>query len=120
MKGENTAIYFPGLNGLRALAALSVLWGHTFQDTFGIWREKSGNIIQTNTHGLFADGVTLFFVISGFLITFLLLKELEKSGTINVPKFYMRRILRIWPIYYGYIIIAIIVFAFLGGGTTTH
>lgn len=55
----------------------------------------------------FSDGVTLFFVISGFLITFLLINELEKSSTVNIPKFYMRRILRIWPIYYGYILVAI-------------
>ena len=47
----------------------------------------------------------MFFVISGFLITFLLLHEFEKTDTVDIPKFYLRRILRIWPIYYGYILI---------------
>lgn len=45
-------------------------------------------------------GVIFFFVLSGFLITFLLLKEKEVSGTVAVKKFYLRRILRIWPLYY--------------------
>ncbi len=44
-------------------------------------------------------GVTMFFVLSGFLITFLLLKE-AGTGTINIKKFYVRRAFRIWPIYY--------------------
>ncbi len=119
MQQREKTVYFPGLNGLRALAALSVLWGHTFQDTFGIWKTSAGNILPS--HNFFSiDGVTLFFVISGFLITYLLLKELDKTNTINIPKFYMRRILRIWPIYYGYIIACIAILAILptllGGG----
>lgn len=44
--------------------------------------------------------VTLFFVLSGFLITYLLVKEKEKYHTISFKKFYVRRILRIWPLYY--------------------
>lgn len=107
----NKSIHLPGLNGLRAIAALSVMWGHTFQKDFGDW----------GTRGIalpfVADGVTLFFVISGFLITYLLLHEQEKSQTINIPKFYMRRILRIWPIYYLYLIIAITVSGLWGDPT---
>ncbi len=45
-------------------------------------------------------GVVFFFVLSGFLITFLLLEEKQKNGTISVRKFYARRILRIWPLYF--------------------
>jgi peptidoglycan/LPS O-acetylase OafA/YrhL len=45
-------------------------------------------------------GVTLFFVLSGFLISYLLLTEKKISGTISVTKFYSRRILRIWPLYF--------------------
>lgn len=64
------------------------------------------------------DGVTLFFVISGFLITFLLLKERETAKTIKISAFYMRRILRIWPIYYAYIFVAIGVCCAFGLGHT--
>lgn len=106
------AIHLPGLNGLRALAALSVLWGHVFQDDFGRWGDLHGDGFS-----LIIDGVTMFFVISGFLITYLLLNELGRTETVSVPKFYMRRILRIWPIYYGYIIVAIIVSYIVGRQT---
>lgn len=98
---ENKCIHLPGLNGLRAIAALSVMWGHTFQKDFGDWGVDGWGL------PVVADGVTLFFVISGFLITYLLLNEQRVSGTVSIPKFYMRRILRIWPIYYAYMIVAL-------------
>lgn len=53
-------------------------------------------------------GVTMFFTLSGFLITSLLLMENKKIGTVRLKDFYMRRILRIWPIYYLYIFLSII------------
>lgn len=95
------SIHLPGLNGLRAIAALSVMWGHVFQKDFGNWGTSGFSL------PVVADGVTLFFVISGFLITYLLLNEQKTSSDISIPKFYMRRILRIWPIYYVYMIIAL-------------
>lgn len=98
----NKSIHLPGLNGLRAIAALSVLWGHTFQKDFGNWGIEGFHL------PFVADGVTLFFVISGFLITYLLLQEQEQSRTVSIPKFYMRRILRIWPIYYLYLLLAVL------------
>ncbi|MBL7887889.1 MAG: acyltransferase [Flavobacterium sp.] len=53
-------------------------------------------------------GVDFFFVLSGFLITYILLTEKEQFGKINFKKFFIRRILRIWPMYY-----AVLLFAFL-------
>lgn len=94
------SIHLPGLNGLRAIAALSVMWGHTFQSYFGNWGVDGFQL------PVVADGVTLFFVISGFLITYLLLHEQKQNQTVSIPKFYLRRILRIWPIYYLYMLIA--------------
>ena len=52
------SIHLPGLNGLRAIAALSVMWGHTFQSDFGDWGVDGFKL------PVVADGVTLFFVIS--------------------------------------------------------
>lgn len=103
MGSESNSIHLPGLNGLRAIAALSVMWGHTFQKDFGDWGVSGFSL------PVVADGVTLFFVISGFLITYLLLNEQQASRNISIPKFYMRRILRIWPIYYAYMIVALCV-----------
>lgn len=54
-------------------------------------------------------GVVLFFVISGFLITTLLLEEKAESNTIDFKNFYIRRILRVWPLYYTIIILGMLV-----------
>jgi peptidoglycan/LPS O-acetylase OafA/YrhL len=54
-------------------------------------------------------GVIFFFVLSGFLITYLLLKERSVTGTIAVKKFYLRRILRIWPLYYLIVLLGFLI-----------
>ncbi|MCD6017998.1 MAG: hypothetical protein K0S53_1119 [Bacteroidetes bacterium] len=97
MKTEKI-IYFSGINALRFLAALAVIITHVelLKEMFGlqgIWK----NLIIFNLGGL---GVSFFFVLSGFLITYLLLVEKDKCGVIKIRQFYMRRILRIWPLYY--------------------
>jgi peptidoglycan/LPS O-acetylase OafA/YrhL len=110
-------IYFPGLNGLRAIAALAVVVSHI---TIGLKSfDLNPYIIGTLDGGrprgisLAGYGVSIFFVLSGFLITYLLLAEKEKSP-IDIKKFYLRRILRIWPLYYVYLIAAIIAIVAIG------
>ena len=95
---SQTKIYFPNLNGLRFIAAFMVIVHHLEQllSIFGfnnLWKNPIINAIG----GL---GVELFFVLSGFLITYLLLVEEHKTKTISIKDFYIRRILRIWPLYY--------------------
>jgi len=99
-------VHFKGLNGIRAIAAMIVLIFHIdqFIRFFGL---KSIGFHET---GMAGYGVTLFFVLSGFLITRLLLIEQNEFQQIDLPKFYLRRILRIWPIYYLVILIAIIIY----------
>ena len=100
-------IYLPGLNGLRAIAALSVILAHLSEHLV----EKG--LIVRNYFGHFGGySVTIFFTLSGFLITYLLLKELEVQSTINVQKFYIRRVLRIWPLYFFYIFLVLMVMNF--------
>lgn len=90
---ENSkVVYLTGLNGLRAIAAISVVIGHVTLYPF--------STLNLPRIYLMFDGVTLFFVISGFLITYLLLAERDKTTTVKIDSFYIRRILRIWPIYY--------------------
>lgn len=59
-------------------------------------------------------GVTLFFALSGFLITSLLLQELDDKRTIKLKKFYLRRIFRIWPLYYLVVGLSLFVFTRIG------
>ncbi len=111
----NKPLYFKGLNGLRAIAAIIVLISHTF--VFFNVPEKFLNFELNQKTGDF--GVTIFFTLSGFLITFLLLQE-KKNGKINIRKFYIRRLLRIWPLYFVYLIIALSVLIFANKLTNTN
>ena len=101
-------VYFPNLNGLRFVAAILVLIHHVeqFKKIMNLPNYFDNTII--NNLGKF--GVNLFFVLSGFLITFLLLTEKNRSNTISVSKFYKRRILRIWPLYFLLIILSFFIF----------
>jgi len=94
-------LYFTKLDTLRFVAFLLVFWSHAFSASFA--NIIDNKVIQTIIDSLTRTGgigVQVFFVISGFLITFLMIREEKTSGKINVPFFYIRRILRIWPIYF--------------------
>lgn len=97
-------IHFPGLNALRFFAAAMVIVHHTEQGKllYGLdtlWDGKSFWSPLCQRAGDF--GVTFFFVLSGFLITYLLLAERRETGSICLKDFYVRRALRIWPLYYA-------------------
>lgn len=97
----------PNLNELRFIAASLVLIYHI---DAGLVRNHYKNEYYSLFPFNFGSlGVVLFFVLSGFLITWLLLKEKETTG-ISVKRFYLKRMLRIWPLYY---LIIIICFLFL-------
>jgi peptidoglycan/LPS O-acetylase OafA/YrhL len=104
-------IFFSGLNGLRAIAALAVVFSHITQGLheFGLNQFVFGTYADGNPKAtlLAGFGVSIFFTLSGFLITYLLLEE-KQTGNINVRHFYIRRILRIWPLYYLYLILSIV------------
>ncbi len=97
--------YWPGIDGLRTVAFLLVFFHHS-----GKMPGVAGFSGITDLLNQFCAwgwlGVDLFFVISGFLITSLLLKEMGEYGSISLPLFYARRVLRIWPPYFTVIILA--------------
>lgn len=109
-------VYFENLDGLRFLCFLSVFFYHSFYTEstyvqqhdvyrffkFFLW--KNGNL-----------GVNFFFVLSGFLITWLLIDEKQTTGKIAIPAFWMRRILRIWPLFYLCVFIGFYLFPFCKG-----
>jgi len=92
----------PWLDGLRAVSVLAVIGDHeyiSFEKTAWVHRLARGGFV----------GVDVFFVISGFLITSLLLREREKTGRIDAPAFYLRRARRLFPA------LAVLLIAVLGG-----
>ena len=115
--------FFENLNGLRFTGALMVFIFHCFTLNRNIWGDfTNGNIfkisykIASKGH----HGVGLFFVLSGFLITFLLLNEISKNESVNVKHFFMRRILRIWPLYFLLIFFGFFIFPHLPNGQSTN
>jgi len=100
-------IQFPSLNGLRFLAAFGVIVHHIEQAKY---LYKMPNLWMDPTIGkLGGHCVSLFFVLSGFLITFLLMEEKKVFQTISIRKFYIRRALRIWPLYFIIVILGFLV-----------
>ncbi|MBL4595551.1 MAG: acyltransferase [Robiginitomaculum sp.] len=95
--------YIPGLDGLRALSVLIVIAAH-----FGLEHIIPGGF-----------GVTVFFFISGFLITRLLIAESEKAKKLNLFNFYMRRLVRLYPALLFMIIGSTILFALFKFGAPT-
>jgi peptidoglycan/LPS O-acetylase OafA/YrhL len=96
--------FFGSLDGLRALSILAVIWHHCG------WQKVPGEWALAGTGYL---GVHLFFAISGFLITTLLLREKEETGRISLRDFYIRRTLRIFPLYYtviGLYVVTVLLF----------
>lgn len=100
-------IFLSGLNGIRTLAALGVMLGHANSSVGKL--NFSWSLFGRNQDGqvkewvLKEHGVTMFFVLSGFLITYLLISEKSRTNTISIKSFYIRRMLRIWPLYYLYL-----------------
>jgi peptidoglycan/LPS O-acetylase OafA/YrhL len=88
--------YLPSLDGFRGISVIMVIIFHilTKRDYLGF-------------RGDF--GVTVFFVISGFIITTLLLKEKVKKGNVSLTKFYIRRSLKILPVAYIYLLAMVLV-----------
>jgi peptidoglycan/LPS O-acetylase OafA/YrhL len=101
-------IYLPQVDGLRFLAAFLVLLSHfrPIADTFGtgLLSQFLGRVQQFGW-----IGVDIFLVLSSFLICLLLDVEKANFGTIDIKRFYLRRILRIWPLYFPYLLVAMFV-----------
>lgn len=97
----HTRVSFPRLDPLRALCFLAVLGCHAFYTTdAGIVQDPLWRLLAVRVFGPGALGVNVFFVLSGFLITHLLIAEKAARHRIDVPRFWLRRILRIWPLYF--------------------
>lgn len=111
---KSASPYFKNLDGLRTICFLMVFFFHSFTS-------KNIAVLNSNTYktikvGIFANGnlgVNFFFVLSGFLITYLLIIEKQTSSSINVIHFWLRRVLRIWPLYFFCVFFGFFIFPLL-------
>ncbi|MCX6160784.1 MAG: acyltransferase [Ignavibacteriae bacterium] len=110
MKTNNYIKYFPGLNGLRFIAAVLVFFHHTEQHKFwmgipSLWMDRnipgvSYPLIVYVIDNIGHQARVIFFVLSGFLVTYMFLVEKAKTDKISWKKFQIRRALRLYPVYY--------------------
>src|SRR5438094_2771907 len=101
------SVRIPSLDGLRALSIGLVILA---QSAFSAGVVSAPNQIRW-LEALASLGVRVFFVISGYLITHLLLQEIQATGTVSLPRFYLRRTLRIFVPYYLFLSVLIILTA---------
>lgn len=107
-------LYRPELDALRFFAFFAVYGFHQlsfpaqFYTRIGISTRLANLLADLPNAGVF--GVDLFFVLSAYLITELLLREKDRFGKLNVRDFYVRRILRIWPLYFAFLAVAMVPF----------
>lgn len=103
-------VYFENLDGLRFLCFMSIFLFHSFHTEYDYIKSSSlYHFVKIDILGNGNLGVNSFFVLSGFLITYLLIEEKKMNGRINIKKFWIRRILRIWPLFY-----LCVIFGFFG------
>jgi len=86
--------HLPALDGLRAVAVAAVIVGHADYPVRGVPADL---------------GVSAFFVLSGFLITRLLVREWNTTGDLSLSRFYLRRTMRIFPAYYAFLLLSFVI-----------
>ncbi|AEA43860.1 acyltransferase family protein [Fluviicola taffensis] len=106
MRDFKAISHFKGLNTLRFFAAFLVVIHHaeSLRKDHELGHLKGIGIFENGQHA-----VSFFFVLSGFLITYLLLKEREVKKDISIKQFYIKRVFRIWPLYFLMVIIGAII-----------
>jgi len=111
--GRAAAVHFPGLNGMRFWAAVAIIAFHIeiFKQVGGI--PSWGQIRLWKWMGPYS--LVSFFAMSGFLIIYLLVEEQRRTGKVDARKFQLRRILRIWPLYYTVTLLGIACMALFPG-----
>ncbi len=87
--------HYPSLNGIRGVSIILVVFSHLAISKNGVYQKIFNGPL----------GVNIFFVLSGFLITTLCMKEKSITGKLSLKSFYIRRILRIFPVAYLYLIV---------------
>jgi len=103
---ENTPSRVIQLDFVRGIAILLVIDFHAISVPSNNYIARINHFVGTRIGWM---GVDLFFVLSGFLVGGLLVQELTRTGNIQIQRFLLRRMMKIWPAYYAYILFQIIV-----------
>lgn len=97
--------YFKGIDVLRFICATGVIFHHTTSILNNKGVQTKAEFIHRNSGPYFLD---VFFIISGFLISLILMKEYQQ-GTFSIKNFYLRRIIRIWPLYFLVVLVKVLI-----------
>ncbi|MBL0144568.1 MAG: acyltransferase [Chitinophagaceae bacterium] len=89
--------YYPQLDAIRGIGIVCIFFYHAYKPHFG---QSLIAQISTFFYSNLYLSIDLFFVLSSFLITFLAFNEVEKNGNFSFKNYFIRRALRIWPLYY--------------------
>lgn len=123
---KTKSIYIPQFDVIRFFAAFMIVIYHSYvawKGWYGIPHILTvDNNSEFSVFGRHIDqfirnmpvGVDIFFFISGYLLTYLLVAEKQKFNRVDIPKFYIRRGLRIWPLYFFLVAIAPLLINWLG------
>ena len=125
-------LYIPNLDLIRLIAAMMIIMLHAYEAWVGWFGQvgllSNGTFKTLSSYGAWIDqfirnlghGVDVFFLISGFLITYLLLEEKKTNSRISIGKFLIRRSLRIWPLYFLVIAIGPVLVSWLQEPTPNY
>ncbi|MFN2453684.1 MAG: acyltransferase family protein [Pyrinomonadaceae bacterium] len=109
---QRARFYHPEMDVLRFFAFFLVYIYHTLPRDAQVYLNQGGSVEAAAWASAVVSagalGVDLFFVLSAYLITELFIREFNNYGRVNVRAFYIRRILRIWPLYYGFLALIVI------------
>jgi peptidoglycan/LPS O-acetylase OafA/YrhL len=103
---EKTSFYRPELDCLRFFAFFAVFVHHSLPSNADFYLAHRLPVVFADIPYAGAWGVDLFFCLSAYLITELLVREKDQVGYLNVRAFYIRRMLRIWPLYFSFVLFA--------------
>ncbi|MFN5209860.1 MAG: acyltransferase family protein [Bacteroidota bacterium] len=103
-KNPKARTYFPNLDASRFLAFIPVFFTHVFFSNNPKVIHSGAYLFVQNHLQLGLLGLDYFFVLSGFLITWIILEEAARRGTFSLYHFYVRRSLRIFPLYFAVVL----------------
>ena len=119
---QSNRLYIPNLDLIRLIAAMMIIMLHAYEAWVGWFGQvgllSNGTFKTLSSYGAWID--QFIFLISGFLITYLLLEEKKTNGRISIGKFLIRRSLRIWPLYFLVIAIGPVLVSWLQEPTPNY